>query len=417
MLSLGLGALWLMGLRIGERATARLSKACFLLLLGLVCGAIAAMASGDWLSLHARLGRPWFEVGDYGFDLSLQLDLLSLPMVALTVLLAALIGSFSVRYLHRDGGFLRFFLLLHLFTAAALLLFMADGLDGLLAGWELVGITSVLLIAFFQTRPEPVRNALRVFATYRTADLFMLLAVFLAHHGFHTASWAGMLTGQWPQHVSAIEGAGVGWIASMLVLAASGKSAQGPFCGWLARAMEGPTPSSAIFYGAISVHAGVYLLLRVQPLIAASSFATTLLLVIGAATALLGTLVHRTCADVKTSLTYAVQTQLGLIFVEIALGWTHLALLHLVSHALLRTLQFLRAPSMLRDHHRVHAAAGGQLEPTGAHWEQWLPRWLQLWLYRVALGRGFYDPLVDRLVIAPVESLARWLRRLEPGSH
>ena len=176
-------------------------------------------------------------------------------------------------------------------------------------------------------------------------------------------------------------------------------------------------PSSAIFYGSISVHAGVCLLLRVQPLIAASTAASALLLVTGAATALLGTLVHRTCADVKTSLTYAVQTQLGLIFVEIALGWTHLALLHLVSHALLRTLQFLRAPSMLRDHHRVHAAAGGELEPTGTHWEQWLPKSLQLWLYRVALGRGFYDPLVDRLVIAPIETLARWLRRLEPGAR
>jgi hypothetical protein len=99
------------------------------------------------------------------------------------------------------------------------------------------------------------------------------------------------------------------------------------------------------------------------------------------------------------------------------LGWTQLALLHLVSHALLRTLQFLRAPSMLRDHHRVHAAAGGELEPTGAHWEQWLPKPLQLWLYRVALGRGFYDPLVDRLIIAPIEAVARMLRRLEPGPH
>jgi NADH:ubiquinone oxidoreductase subunit 5 (subunit L)/multisubunit Na+/H+ antiporter MnhA subunit len=416
-MALGLGCSWLLGLEPAERVVARLSKLSFVVLLLGVGRAGLQMAERQWDSLHAAMGSPWFEVGNYGFELSLQLDLLSLPLVALTVLLAALIGSFSTRYLHRDPGYLRFFLLLQLFTAAALLLFMADGLDGLLAGWELVGITSVLLIAFFQTRPEPVRNALRVFGTYRAADLFMLLAVFLAHHGFHTASWAAMFSGQWPAHASAIEGHGLGWIAALLVMAASGKSAQGPFCGWLARAMEGPTPSSAIFYGAISVHAGIYLLLRVQPLIASSEAATVLLLIIGATTALLGTLVHRTCADVKTSLTYAVQTQLGLIFVEIALGWTQLALLHLVSHALLRTLQFLRAPSMLRDHHRVHAAAGGELEPTGAHWEQWLPKPLQLWLYRVALGRGFYDPLVDRLIIAPIEAVARMLRRLEPGPH
>jgi NADH:ubiquinone oxidoreductase subunit 5 (subunit L)/multisubunit Na+/H+ antiporter MnhA subunit len=323
------------------------------------------MVTQDLSRVQLTLGA-WFHVGDYTFPLSFMVDRLSLPIVGVTVILVGLVGAFSVSYLHRDPGFLRFFLLLHLFAFGALLVFCADSLDLLIGGWEIVGITSVLLISFFQYRPEPVRNALRVFGTYRIADLFMLVAVFLAHHEFHTASWNGLFTGEWPSHVTQLTGTGASIIAVLLVFAASGKAAQGPFCGWLARAMEGPTPSSAIFYGAISVHAGPYLLLRIEPLIRTSAIATGLVIFIGITTAMLSTMIHRTCADAKTSLAYASQTQLGIIFVEIGLGWTTLALIHIIGHAAVRTMQILRTPSMLRDHHRIHAAAGGQLDPTPA---------------------------------------------------
>jgi NAD(P)H-quinone oxidoreductase subunit 5 len=179
--------------------------------------------------------------------------------------------------------------------------------------------------------------------------------------------------------------------------------------------MEGPTPSSAIFYGAISVHAGAYLLLRAEPLLRASFPAAALVIAIGLGTAFLGTLVHRTCADAKTSLAYASQTQLGLIFAEIGIGWTTLATVHIMGHALVRTLQFLRAPSMLHDYHRVHAAAGGHLTPTGGLYESLVPAGLQHWLYRFAMGRGFYDAAIDRFVVAPVQWLGRLLGRCEAG--
>jgi hypothetical protein len=212
-----------------------------------------------------------------------------------------------------------------------------------------------------------------------------------------------MFSGEWPGHVNHLNGTAASVIAVLLVFAASGKSAQGPFCGWLARAMEGPTPSSAVFYGAISVHAGAYLLLRIEPLIRYSNIATGLVIFIGLTTAILSTLIHRTCADAKTSLAYASQTQLGIIFAEIGLGWTTLAILHIISHAMVRTMQFLRSPSMLSDYHRVKSAAGGHLEPTGDHYESLLPKPVQIMLYRIALGRGFYDALVDRFLIAPVK--------------
>ncbi|MCA1964546.1 MAG: hypothetical protein LDL31_11425, partial [Prosthecobacter sp.] len=147
-----------------------------------------------------------------------------------------------------------------------------------------------------------------------------------------------------------------------------------------------------------------------------STIATALVIFIGSTTAFLGTLVHRTCADAKTSLAYAAQTQLGLIFVEIGLGWTTFAIIHLISHAMLRTLQFLRSPSMLRDYNRIHSAAGGDMDPTGEHYESILPKKIQLWLYRVAMARGFYDPIVDRFIIAPAVSTARFLGLFEPGN-
>jgi len=408
-----LGLIWLIGGHLPEKAIARLTKLTFSVMTLMVAGIGWQMWRDGTPSVHASLGN-WFTVGEYGFPLSFIVDRLSLPMIGMTVVLSGIVGSFSVRYLHRDPGFQRFFLLLHLFAFGALVVFTADSLDLLIGGWEIVGITSVLLIGFFQYRKEPVRNALRVFGTYRVADLFILVAVFLAHHWFGTASWGGMFSGEWPGHVNNLNGTAATVIAVLLVFAASGKSAQGPFCGWLARAMEGPTPSSAVFYGAISVHAGAYLLLRIEPLIRSSNIAIGLVIFIGITTAVLGTLIHRTCADAKTSLAYASQTQLGIIFVEVGLGWTTMAVVHIMGHAMVRTMQFLRSPSMLSDYHRVKSAAGGHLEPTGDHYESLLPKPIQIMLYRIALGRGFYDAVVDRFFIAPVKMLARLFALVEP---
>ena len=412
LLFLSLSLAWLLGSPFSERAISKLTGYVYCLLS--LC--VAALGLSLWITpshaIRANLGF-WYSVGDYGFPVEFLADSLSFPLIAATVILVGLVASFSTRYLHRDPGFNRFFLLLNLFAFGALLVFSSASIDLLIAGWELVGITSVLLIAFFQYRPDPVRNGLRVFATYRLADLAILFAVFLAHHWTGSSSWESLFKATHASGASLAPGQ-IHALAVLLVLAACGKSAQGPFAGWLPRAMEGPTPSSAVFYGAISVHAGAYLLLRAYPLISASIVASCLLFLIGAGTALLSTLVHRTCADAKNSLAYAAQTQLGIIFAEIALGLKTLALLHLCSHAIIRSMQFLRAPSMLRDYHRVHAAAGGHLPPTGEHLEALLPTPFQILLYRVALGRGFYDAIVDRWLVAPTLALAKILARLEP---
>jgi NAD(P)H-quinone oxidoreductase subunit 5 len=400
--ALGLG--WLLGWVPGERTISRITgltfSACVLALAALLS---ELAASGD-KAVVVTFGS-WFTVHDYHFPLVLLADRLSLPFLGLTVVLSGLIGEFSATYLHREPGFLRFFLLLHLFAFGSLLAFAAGSFDLLAGGWELVGITSVLLIAFFQRRASPVENALRVFGVYRACDIGLLVAIFALHN------WAG--TASFTHGMPALTGVQPTVVCLLLLLAAAGKAAQVPFSGWLPRAMEGPTPSSAIFYGAISIHAGAYLLLRAQPLLAQSTAASACVIAIGVLTAIYGTTAGRASADAKTSLAYASLTQVGVVFVEIGLGWRFIAIAHILGHAVVRTLQFLRAPSMLHDYHRMHSAIGAETAPTGRHIEDLIPEHAQLWLYRWALDRGHLDTILDRWVIDPLMRLSRLFARLD----
>ncbi len=400
-----LSFLWLLGWVIPEWLLSRITATTF-------CGSALALALIIW-KLAITNGIPavavtfgnWFAAGDYRFPLVLMADRLSLPFLGMTVLLAGLIGQFSATYLHRDRGFVRFFLLLHLFAFGSLLAFAAGSFDLLVAGWEIVGITSVLLIAFFQQRPSPVENGLRVFAVYRACDIGLLVGVFAMHHWAGTALFAGVLAN--------LSGGRAATVCLLLLLAAAGKAAQIPFSGWLPRAMEGPTPSSAIFYGAISIHAGTYLLLRVEPLLAQSGTASVIVILIGIATAIYGTITGRASADAKTSLAYASLTQVGVVFVEIGIGWKALAVAHILGHAMVRTLQFLRAPSMLHDYHQIHSAIGGELSPAERHLEDVFPERVQLWLYRWALDRGHLDTILDRFLIHPLIRISRLFTRLD----
>ena len=358
-----LALVWLLGWVPSERVLSRttgLTFAAGLLALGWMLAAARAAAVtvtfGNWFAVHA-----------YRFPLVLAADRLSVPFLAMTVLLSGLIGKFSATYLHRESGFFRFFALLHLFAFGSLLAFAAGSFDLLIAGWELVGITSVLLIAFFDQRPAPVENGLRVFGIYRACDIGLLLGVFALHN------WAG--SGSFAAGMPHLTSRQATVVCLFLLLAAAGKAAQIPFSGWLPRAMEGPTPSSAIFYGAISIHAGAYLLLRAQPLLAEAPVASIAVIVTGLATAIYGTIAGRASADVKTSLAFASLTQVGVIFVEIGFGWKSVAIAHVLGHALVRTLQFLRAPSMLHDYHRMRSAIGGDI--SRGRPEHLLPDWFR----------------------------------------
>jgi NAD(P)H-quinone oxidoreductase subunit 5 len=121
----------------------------------------------------------------------------------------------------------------------------------------------------------------------------------------------------------------------------------------------------------------------------------------------------RASADAKTSLAFASLSQVGVVFAEIGMGWRSIATVHILGHALVRTLQFLRAPSMLHDYHRMHSAIGGEISPTGSHLEDLFPEQMQAWLYRWALDRGHLDTILDRWFIHPLLELSRLFARLD----
>ena len=395
---------WLVGAPLKERVVAWTTAATFTLSSLMIIALFVGMRMEGLSQLTVSLGN-WFQVGEYSFPLSLLADKFSLPMLALTSVLTGLVGLFSSRYMHRDVGYLYFFVLLQLFGFGSMILFAAGSFDLIVGGWEFVGITSVLLIAFFFQRRDPVRNGLRIFGIYRTCDLGLLVGVVVLHHylGSSSVQQVGVLTGP------------VATLAGLLFLfAAAGKAAQWPFSGWLPRAVEGPTPSSAIFYGAISVHAGAFLLLRSNPLMEHSVWVQGATITVGLLSAIFGTLIGRACSDAKTTVAYAAVAQLGIIFVEIGLDLPTVALWHMCGHIVVRTLQFLRAPSALHEFHQMHDAAGGELQPVGLHHEALLPLSARYWLYRLAMDRGHMDTMLDRFVVAPLLALSRMLNRGEP---
>jgi NAD(P)H-quinone oxidoreductase subunit 5 len=198
----------------------------------------------------------------------------------------------------------------------------------------------------------------------------------------------------------------------LLVVAAAGKSALVPFSGWLPRAMEGPTPTSAIFYGALSVHLGAFLLLRIGSLIESSLLLATVVVVLGLATAFYAYLIGSVQTDVKAVLSFASLVQVGLIVAEIGFGLRYIALVHLLGNACLRTLQFIRAPSLLSDYHQLENAMGHEL-PSGAGPVDTAPARLQLWLYRFATERGYLDAILCASIVSPFVRLFLWFDKLE----
>ncbi len=291
--------------------------------------------------------------------MKLVFDRLSVPFVILSYVLCGVIAAFGNVYLHKETGFSRFFLLFTIFLLGMIITSLAGTIEMLFAGWELVGLSSALLVAFFHERPNPVRNGLRVWVVYRIADAAFLIAAVSMHHLTGEGDFSGLIgKGAWPEGAATLSASQALFIGSLLLVAAAGKSALVPFSGWLPRAMEGPTPSSAVFYGSLSVHLGAFLLLRVSPILEQSAILEWAVVIIGVLTAIYATLCGRVQNDIKSALALASLTQVGIIVAEIGMGWRYLPLAHIIGHACLRTLQLLRAPSLLRDYHAMENAIG-----------------------------------------------------------
>lgn len=376
----------------GEALTARLTSlaafAGFALLLAIDGVALAHGAPGH------RVLAPWFGSAEWQGTFSFLLDRISLPIATVFALIGWLVARFSSNYLHREAGFARFHVVLALFLAGIQLVVLAG--NGLLAfvGWEMCGISSFLLIGYAWQRPVATGNALYAFVTNRVGDAGLLFALGLTSFWIGSFEWPA-LTGANPLTLIEVRVLALGFVVAALV-----KSGQFPFTPWLARALEGPTPSSAIFYGALLVHAGVYLMLRLEPMLAQVPDVMLGLVAIGAVTALYAWLCGLVQTDVKSALIFATVFQVALMFVEIGSGWTRLATAHLCLHAGWRAWHFLLAPSWL-------TLTRGRPAPPPA----WLAK-SQL-LYTAALQRLWLDKLALILLAQPTEAFARDLRGLE----
>ena len=397
--AIGLPAL--VGRPLSERATTRVVSLAFSSCFVAALGVLVALANSGFAAQVVHLGR-LFAVGHHTASIDLVADGLSVPYVCFSTGLCSLVNAFAGKYLHREPGFTRFFILLALFGTGMNLMVLASSIDVLFAGWEFLGISSALLIGFFHERRNAVDAALRAFVTYRICDVGLFGASVVIHRATGTGDFATLFSGDWPHATCLVAGPTAVAITLLFAFAALGKSAQVPFSGWLPRAMEGPTPSSAIFYGALSIHAGAYVLLRCESLLDAAPLTAWLLVAVGIGTALHAAVVGSVQTDLKSMLAYASMTQAGIILAEIGLGFRLLPLIHVVSHAILRSLQILRSPSAMHDRHELAAALGGH--PGQSSWSvvRLLPRNLSRHLYHLALERGFEETVVSRFVVRPL---------------
>jgi NAD(P)H-quinone oxidoreductase subunit 5 len=416
---LALGALAERPLR--ERATSRLLPLTAALGFLGTLGVLAVMLAEGTRHVPV-LSVEWISIPHYHFAVKFVFDRLAVPLVLLTFVLCGTIGSFATRYMHLEPGYNRFFTWLAVFILGMVLTCLAGTVETLFLGWELVGLSSVLLVAFFQERPVPVRNAFHVWIVYRVSDAALLMAAVITHHMLGDGDFGRLLGNDaahpWPDGNTPATAAQALIVGVLLVVAAAGKSALIPFSGWLPRAMEGPTPSSAVFYGALSVHLGAFLLLRMSPLLATSPLLAGLVVALGVATAVYASLAGSVQTDIKSALSLASLAQVGLIVAEIGLGaWLpflwYVALAHLLGHACLRTLQFVRAPTLLQDYRHLEDAIGARLQRPRILWVGLAPARLRSWLYRFALERGHLDALWEVFVTRPFVGLFRGFDRLE----
>jgi NADH-quinone oxidoreductase subunit L len=336
----------------------------------------------------------------FEFFIDFYFDATTAVFALVGAILTLLVAVFSKYYLHREQGFKRFFNTLLLFFAGYNLIVFAGNFETLFIGWEILGITSFLLIAFYRDRYLPVKNGYKVLSFYRLGDICLILAMWMSHHLWHKnitfseiANNQAAITGLYDDHYLAAM-----FIAAMIIIAAAIKSAQQPFSTWLPRAMEGPTSSSAIFYGSLSVHIGVFLLIRTSDFWSHEPALQWFIGAIGLITSLLSSVIARVQSSVKTQIAYASSAQIGLMFIAVALGWHTLALVHFAGNAFLRTYQLLVSPSVLgyRIHDMFFSFTPREAQNPRGIWQK-----LQQAVYVLSIKEWNLDHLLHRFLWKP----------------
>ncbi len=347
-----------------------------------------------------------YETDHFVFAIQLYYDEITAVFSIVGTLLFFLVATFSKYYMHRDHGYKRFFNTILLFATAYNFIILAGNFETLFIGWEIKGICSFILIAFYRDRYLPVKNAFKAVSNYRVSDVALMLAMWMMHHLTHQNISFSQL-GEAKEIANAANQTGMAiFIVCMIILPATIKSAQFPFTTWLPRAMEGPTASSAIFYGSLSVHIGVFLLLRTHPFWEDMLWAKVAIITIGAITAIMATMIARVQPTVKTQIAYSSAAQIGLMFIEIALGFHWLVLVHFAGNAFLRTYQLLVSPSVLN--YLVHHQFFHYSQP-----KQKAVSKITASFYMLGIKEWNLDTIMFRYLWSPFKWLGKQLRFLQ----
>lgn len=341
------------------------------------------------------------------FALNLFMDSYSLCFMVVATFLTGIILIFSRSYLHREKGYKRFFNNLKFFYFGLMVVLLAGNLETLFIGWEVLGVTSFFLIGFYRERYLPVKNALKVISLYRIADIALLLGIWVSHHYFsHSINFNEAIGFEEVMPHIFSPAFYQFFIPVTFLLAAMVKSAQVPFSSWLPRAMEGPTTSSAIFYSSLSVHMGVFLLIRTAPFWESNMAFKLVIAFVGIITCIMATLTAGVQSTVKTQIAYSSIAQIGLMFIEVALGLYWLAIIHFACNALLRSHQLLVSPSVLsyRIHDQYFHFTPPPQTSTAGIWNK-----IKLSLYVICIKEFNLDEYMYRFLWNPLKWLGNQL--------
>jgi NADH-quinone oxidoreductase subunit L len=340
----------LFGRRLGEPFAGVLASTMVLASFVVSVGAYVDMRSMDESERsHVETLFTWISVGGLHIDLAFLADPLSITMCLFVTGVAFLIHVFSIGYMHGDPKFSKFFLYLNLFVLAMTLLVLGENLLVTFLGWEGVGTCSYFLISFWHTRDYAATAGKKAFVTNRIGDFGFMLAMFLAFEAIGSISYGPL--NQAAESGALAESTATA-IALLLFLGAVGKSAQLPLYLWLPDAMAGPTPVSALIHAATMVTAGVFLMTRVNPMLAAAApEVSTAIAWIGVITALFAATIAVAQTDIKRVLAYSTVSQLGYMFLAIGSGAYVAAIFHMVTHAFFKALLFLGSGSVIHGMH------------------------------------------------------------------
>ncbi len=327
----------------------------------LLCTAIPAiLVAWLWATMKAPgapevlqiVSQPWIQITGLTVNFAFTVDHLTLIMLGVVTGVGFLIHVYSVGYMAHEEGYSRFFAYLNLFMFFMLVLVLAESFLLMFVGWEGVGLASYLLIGFYFQKDSAANAGKKAFILNRIGDFGFLLAMFLIVREFGSLDFS---------HVFSAISVNPEWhggiltaIALLLVLGATGKSAQIPLYVWLPDAMEGPTPVSALIHAATMVTAGVYMVARCHALFDRSPYALGVVAIIGAATAIFAASIGMVQHDIKRVLAYSTISQLGYMFLACGVGAFEAGIFHLMTHAFFKALLFLAAGSV------IHALSGEQ---------------------------------------------------------